>query len=208
VSDFFWGGWSTGSTPIATVNYSGTHTAVAVGSTSVLSTGNPPGTNQRTQCPPILRSVGGNDNVRPTFNVAYSSYIPVDHIDGPSGCPGDPGVRLIYMGDANRGTYRTTESIQITPDSRQSSGFFQDTGQTRNYGAGSPANGSTLSSLDEDGIQYDCHLWNDAAKATPAFSHDESYPSATEGQSHFTGSAANPLENPAATIRGHAHGAR
>jgi len=37
-------------------------------------------------------------------------------------------------------------------------------------------------------------------QATPNFSHDESYPSAHQGQSHFVGSSSNPLENQTATI--------
>ncbi len=93
-----------------------------------------------------------------------------------------------------------TESIWVTPDMQSSSAFFQSTGETRNYGAGSPANGSTLSASDEDGVAYDCLLWNNAGKANPAFSHNESYPSATQGQVHFWGSSANPLEDPRATI--------
>jgi|GEM_PF-4635177 len=130
------------------------------------------------------------------FSVAYSSYIPVDHVYSASPCDfqGAP-VFLLYMGDANRGTYRTTEAISITPDSQAASGFFPGTGQTRNYGLLSPANGSTLSSQDEDGVQYDCYLWNDAATASPSgFTHDESFPYSTQGQSHFAGSASNPLE--------------
>ncbi len=104
------------------------------------------------------------------------------------------------MGDANRGTYRTAEQIFVVPDLQQSSNFFQGTGQSRNYGKGSPANGSTLSNLDEDGIPNDCYLWNAAATATPAFSYDVSYPYAHQAQVHYTGSAANPLESSLATI--------
>ena len=60
--------------------------------------------------------------------------------------------------------------------------------------------GSSLASADEDGIQYDCNKWNDAGQATPAFSHDESFPYAHQGQLHFTGEVANPLESQLATI--------
>ena len=138
----------------------------------------------------------------PTFNVAYSSYIPVDHVSGPTGC--SVGLHtvlfMIYMGDALRNTYRTTESIQITPDGQNSSGFFQNTGNTRNYGYGSPANGSTLSQADKDGVGLDCYLWNNAGQAVPAFSHDVSYPYAFEGQVHYSGAASNPLETQVASI--------
>jgi hypothetical protein len=138
-----------------------------------------------------------------TFSVAYSSYIPVDHVQGPatSICyyQGQLYTR-IYKGDANRGTYRTTESISVVPDAQTDSGFFPDTGQTSNYGAGSPANGSTLSAADEDGIANDCHLWNASGKADPGgFLYDVSFPYAHQGQVHFDGSSSNPLD-PAAPI--------
>ena len=137
-----------------------------------------------------------------TFNVAYSSYIPVDHVDGPSFCSPDGNIfwQLIYMGDANRGTYRTTESIYVTPNMQQSFGFFQNTGQTRNYAYPSPVNGSTLSSADEDGVANDCSKWNKAGQATPAFSYDVSFPFANQGQVHFSGASSNPLENAYAPI--------
>jgi len=197
----FSGAWHTSNMAIATVNGDGVHTGISVGSTTSFASAEMESSNWRLQCPLVVFNPSGGDIVNPTFNVAYSAYIPVDHIQGPSSCDysGIP-ITMIYMGDANRGTYRTTESIQITPDLQQSSGFFQDTGQSRNYGANSPRNGSTLSSLDEDGIPNDCFLWNAAGKATPAFSHDESYPYAHQGQVHYSGSSANPLESQSATI--------
>ncbi len=93
----------------------------------------------------IVNTVTSGSVPTPTFNVAYSSYIPVDHIPAPTNCFYITTIGLIYMGDANRGTYRTTETLQITPDGGSSGGFYQNTGQTRNYGYHSPANGSTLS---------------------------------------------------------------
>lgn len=140
------------------------------------------------------------------FTVQYSSYIPVDHVSGPTSCPfvidpftGTPYIPLIYKGDANRGTYRTAEQITVVPYSQQSYGFYPSTGQTRNYDAiHSPVNGSTLSQADEDGIQYDCNLWNDAGQASSSgFTQDESYqsnPGSDQAQVHFTGAAGNPLE--------------
>jgi hypothetical protein len=104
-------------------------------------------------------------------------------------------ANMLYMGDALRNTYRTTESLQIAPNGQTSSGFFEDTGNTRNYGFDSPAYGGTLSQADEDGIELDCFLWNDAGKAVPAFSYDVSYPYAYQGQVHYSGSASNPLES-------------
>jgi len=83
----------------------------------------------------------------------------------------------------------------------QSSGFFQGTGQTRQYGVGSPVNGSTLSSLDEDNVPLDCYLWNNSGKAIPTFSYDVSYPYAYQGQVHYSGAASNPLETSLASIQ-------
>ena len=47
---------------------------------------------------------------------------------------------------------------------------------------------------------YDCYLWNQTGKATPNFSHDESYPFAHQAQVHYVGASANPLEDQNATI--------
>ena len=136
------------------------------------------------------------------FTVQYASYIPVDHVSGPTPCPyvldsnGLPYIPMIYIGDANRGTYKTEEQLVMDISAQQSYNFFPDTGHTRNYDAiNSPVNGATLSQADEDGIQYDCHLWNDAGQAdSSGFEHDETYPLNSQGQVHFTGSAGNPLE--------------
>jgi hypothetical protein len=147
----------------------------------------------RNRCPNHGSTPTGRLSVVPRFSNAYSAYIPVDHVTGPTLC--HALYTLVYMGDALRNTYRVTESINITPDKQQSSGFFPDTGQTRNYGPPSPANGNALSSADEDGVANDCHLWNASGKANPSgFAHDESYPFAHQGQSHFSGSSCNPLE--------------
>ena len=136
------------------------------------------------------------------FSVAYSSYIPADHATTPDGCSySGQAAEYVYMGDANRGTSRTSEYIKLIPGSSGSvSGFTPACGQTRQYGYGSPANGSTLSQLDEDNISYDCHLFN-AAKTAPAsgFTHSETY-STNQGQELFIGSAANPLESAAGPI--------
>jgi hypothetical protein len=76
------------------------------------------------------------------FNVFYGAYIPVDNVPGPTLCFNPSRypalVPLIYMGDAGRGTYRASESILAIPDVHGQTGFTQATGQTRNYGAGSP----------------------------------------------------------------------
>jgi len=86
-----------------------------------------------------------------------------------------------YKGDASRGTYRTTESLLVVPDAQKYGSLFARGGPTRNYQIpSSPASGllANLSSTptgdpwngpyvgaDEDGIQYDCSLWNDRGEA-------------------------------------------
>jgi hypothetical protein len=149
-------------------------------------------------CPVQDTQDTGTANVFGLYTVAYSAYIPVDHVTAPTQCViGTQSYPKIYKGDANRGTYKVTETINLNLSSQTGAGFFQDTGETRNYSVGSPAVNGTLSSADEDGIRYDCKLWNDVGKATPAFAHDETFPYATQAQSHFSGSSTNPLEGPA-----------
>jgi hypothetical protein len=197
----FYYNWGTGDTSIATVDGYGTHTGVGIGSTFSGTSGTLASQGGRS-CPLRFHAPSGTGNVVPGFAVGYNAYIPVDHVQGALTCSYSTNsfVPLTYIGDGNRGTFRTAEQIRIVPDLQQSSGFFQDTGQSRSYGWASPFNGSTLSDLDEDGVPLDCYLWNDAAKATPAFSHDESYPSAHQAQAHYAGSASNPLETSQATI--------
>jgi hypothetical protein len=139
----------------------------------------------------------------PKFDVAYSSYIPVDHVFGP---PTDRCLfngtlyNLIYAGDANRGTYRTTEAVRIIPDLQQSSGEFRDTGKTRNYGAGSPIHPPNLTlgvappNGDDDSIGNDCHWWNAEDQAdSSSFLLEKDYPAIHQGHVRFKGAAANPL---------------
>jgi hypothetical protein len=201
VSDSFYNNWSTASTTIATVDYYGTHTGHVVGSTTSQTSGLLICSPFRSGCPECNPTPRGGDNVTPIFTVGYNAYIAVDHITAATTCSwlGQP-VNLIYMGDANRGTFRTAEQIFVVPDLQQSSGFFQDTGESRNYGHGSPYNGSTLSNKDEDGVANDCLLWNNAKHIYQPFSYDVSYPYVHQAQVHFVGSAYNPLESSAATI--------
>jgi len=150
----------------------------------------------------------------PRFNVSYASYIPVDNIPGPTPCytedSGIPARTLLrYKGDANRGTYRTTQAIFVVPDKQVSNNFFANTGATRNYGAGSPANGSTLDSnaatpdiydgpytgADEDNTPYDCRLWNEKGQADTAQmqSHSVSF-SGHQAVVTLSGLGQDPLE--------------
>ncbi len=134
------------------------------------------------------------------FSVQYVSYIPVDHVTAPTPCLlGLYGVGKIYMGHGFRNTYRTQESITLVPAGQLANNFFPDTGQTRNYGPNSPSFGSTLSLADEDGIRYDCSLWNDVGMASPAgFQYSIGSPGSNQEAVTFTGSAGNPLELPSA----------
>lgn len=154
--------------------------------------------------------------VTPRFSVQYASYIPVDNIYGPTPCffnPvfGDPiAIPHLYKGDANRGTYRTTQSIFVVPDKKFSDNFFPNAGPTRNYGLGSPVNGSVLSSspttsdiyngpytgADEDNTQFDCSKWNDRGKAdlSTMQGHTVTYPTNNQAQVNLTGLGQDPLE--------------
>jgi len=119
----------------------------------------------------------------PRFTIQYSSFIPVDRMAGPLPClltlEGQESFAagwLTYKGDANRGTYRTTESLLVVPDAQKYGNLFARGGPTRNYALpSSPANGSSsnlsstptgdpwrdpYSGADEDENRYDCRLWN------------------------------------------------
>jgi hypothetical protein len=69
-----------------------------------------------------------------------------------------------------------------------------DVGPTNNYGAFSPANGSALSSADEDHIPNDCFLWHQLGSDKSTWNQDLSYPYPTQGQAHLVGLGTNPLE--------------
>jgi hypothetical protein len=138
-------------------------------------------------------------------NVSYNAYIPWDHISGPTPCY--TGASVIYKGDPNAiipGDYPIQSARVYNVVNFRSGVILQainDVGQTRNYGYGSPLNGSTLSAGDEDGIARDCWLWNDSGYAsTDDFHQDVSFPYPTQGQAHNYGTASNPLESSLAKI--------
>ncbi len=154
--------------------------------------------------------------VTPRFSVQYASYIPVDNIHGPTPCffnlpaNGPVPVFKLYKGDANRGTYRTTQSIFVVADKQFNDNFFANAGPTRNYGFGSPINGSTLSSApassdiyngpytgdDEDNLQFDCLKWNDRGKAdlSTMQGHSVTFPAGNQAQVNLNGLGQDPLE--------------
>lgn len=202
-----YGNWSSANTGIATVDYYGTHTGQSVGSTTSSTGGQLQKYSLKTICPISYFGSGGGVNVADGFVVGYSAFIDVDHVTGAGGCtwtgPGGAGQNFtyIYMGDANRGTYRAAEEVKVIPDVQQTMYFFNDTGQSRNYAKNSPANGSTLSSLDEDNVRYDCYLWNDYGHIHQPFNYNVTYPAAHQETVQEQGSAYNPLESSLATIQ-------
>jgi hypothetical protein len=144
------------------------------------------------------------------YNVEYAAYIPVDNVHGAAVCQyvlgGQPSLLfLLYLGDAFRHSHRTDQAVIVIPDAMKEYNFSYDVGQTRNYGFGSPVNGSTIQSVftgfsysgaDEDPTPNDCFLWNAAAYADTSNmrQHSISYPYATQAQVHFFGYAGNPLD--------------
>ena len=153
---------------------------------------------------------------------SHSAYIPAHNILGPTPCNnyyygGD--TPKIYKGDGNadigdgwpiqsartyselafRGSF--TKSQQNAPAYQGQ--FYPSVGQTRNYGWLSPANGSTLSSADEDGVPDDWLRWHQSGYGSTLNIHGElTVSGATQqnGSVRFYGTAANPFESSIATI--------
>jgi hypothetical protein len=164
----------------------------------------------------------------PRYNVSYAAYIPVDHVAAVSTCqfllanvPVDVAGK-IYLGDANKGTYRASEALIVSVDAQSHGSLFYAPSETRNYGAGSPANGysanlsstvvtpgvymvsgGTYAGADEDGVANDCHFWNAYGWADNSSMNGlgVAYPTSTQEQVNFYGSGSNPLEVPLAQIR-------
>ena len=63
-----------------------------------------------------------------------------------------------------------------------------------------PKNGSTLSQADLDSVYYDCYLFNNEAKAKPAFSYTVTFPYPHQAQVLFYGAVSNPLDAAAGPI--------
>ncbi len=189
--DFY--NWSVANTSIAQTTNTGMHTGLNVGQTSSVTRGTVQGTPNRYTCPLRTFSPSGPTNTQPRFVVNYSAYIPVDHVQSPDGCTYQGNsVNYTYIGDANRGTARAAEFITVVPDKKQVYAYGATQGQTRQYGYGSPANGSTLSAADEDNLSGDCHLYNGALTGTPTGNHDETW-AVSQGQEHMSGNASDPF---------------
>jgi hypothetical protein len=159
------------------------------------------------------------------YKIDYAAYIATDHIQGPTSCYtidqfGNPIPHLlIYKGDAFRGSalfgsgYRTQQSLIAIPGAAHSTNPFQNTGATRNYSDGSPANGpnanldstpatgdiynGSYTGMDEDNRAFDCKLWNRSGQAlmTDMQIPTASFPYATQAQVLFIGDASNPLQS-------------
>ena len=153
------------------------------------------------------------------YAVAYSAYIPVDHVYGPDQCTyvapglGNIGVQLIYRGDGYRNTYRVTQAVSLNFQASQASGFFNDTGTTENYGFGSPYNGQSanLSSQDDDAVYLDertsppagtadCYLRNAVGKASTTGWMISPAVVSTSASVGMVGSGQNPLSLPFGSI--------
>jgi len=111
VSGYFYGGWGTANTSIATVDTYGTHTGVALGSTTSGASGMEPGTNQRANCPLLARSAGGGVNVGPPHHLKVLS----DKYQSRSACPTTARRLIQYQSvDVNNravGTIQTKEQF-------------------------------------------------------------------------------------------------
>jgi hypothetical protein len=140
------------------------------------------------------------------YAVAYSAYIPVDHVYGPPivesctyqpplGAPGIVVSPLIYRGDAYHNTYRVTQAVSLNFAASQASGYFNDTGTTENYGFGSPYNGSTLSSQDDDAVYADY-------RTSPSTGMSDCYLRNAIGKASTTGWLLSPTVNSGAAIVG------
>lgn len=163
----------------------------------------------------------GGGSLPISWSPTYSAFIPFDHIYGPTSCVGAKVVlpNKIFKGDGNADigdgwpiqsarTYQDyffqgsfNNGVQSFPASQ--SGLINAVGQTRNYGIGSPRNGSTLSAADEDGVANDCYLWNASGYADMTNMQGDLNITGSTGQSgnaHFYGTASNPLEGTAGSV--------
>lgn len=104
VSSDFFGNWSTGNTGIATVDYYGHHSAVALGSTTSNTSGYLPRTLRFT-CPLYDRGASGGDNVTPSVAITGASNFAFVGSD-----PTIPKVLQQAVGKPDGGTYSWTAS--------------------------------------------------------------------------------------------------
>ena len=117
---------------------------------------------------------------------------------------------LLYKGDANRGTYRTTESVLVIPALKYQGQVFARGGPTRNYQwPSSPRSGyftnlsssptgdlwnSPYSGSDEDEVQSDCRFWNAKGEADNSTMKGVGASLARVSTVNLYGSGQDPLE--------------
>lgn len=130
------------------------------------------------------------------YKIDDASYIAVDHLSGPTPCItyqyGYPvAYPLIYKGDAFRGSalfgsgYRTQQSLIAIPGAAHSTNPFQNTGATRNYSLGSPANGPNAN-LDSTPLTSDIYTGPYAGKEEDNAAWIASYGMPTAKRQHRT----------------------
>jgi hypothetical protein len=196
-----------GNTTLGTVNNAVTGSSFTTDGSSTAAT---EAQNACSNAPPPPKSM---------YAVAYSAYIPVDHVFAPPVdlctyvVPGlsPVGVVHIYRGDAYHNTYRVTQAVSLNFTTAQASGYFPDTGTTESYGFGSPYNGqaSNLSSQDDDAVYFDqrtsvgtadCYLRDAIGKAPTTGWLISTTVLNTGAIVGMSGSAQNPLSLPFGSV--------
>lgn len=146
-----------------------------------------------------------------------SAYIPGDHVTAGSYCTWTDwfGNRWPFMKTYKADGYPVRDEWPVVP-ARVMHGlnFYKDrymgrvagASESRGYGAYSPVGGN-LSWADEDGRWYDCYLFDSAGFGTLENYHEQlTFPYSggigqmSQAQAHLWGTAANPLDQPAANI--------
>jgi hypothetical protein len=143
----------------------------------------------------------------------HFAYIPGDNIVGGTPCywtpyPGAPYGTWFsqrYKADGNPVTEWGVTPARVMHMQFMQYGYQQGdvkaASETRAYGYGSPANGSTISYADEDGRWYDCFLFQASdIGSTINYMNTTNHPFPGQAQSRVWGSGSNPLESTAARI--------
>jgi hypothetical protein len=142
---------------------------------------------------------------------SYNAYIPGDNIIGGSPCYYYIGGDLYPFAKHYKADGQPVQDFYPVAPARvmqmqffqydQSQGTLRAASETRAYGAFSPANGSTLSFADEDGVPNDCYLFHGSGYGmTNGYNEQITFPQYRQAQAHLWGTAANPLDYPIATI--------
>ena len=114
VSDSFYGNWTTGNTSIATVDHYGTHTGVAIGSTTSKTNGELNSNDVGRDCPLKGYNPSGNCNTTASVTVSGPAYVPLRA----SGSTGPNSMTLTASGEPSGGTYTwstTSSNVTLAP---------------------------------------------------------------------------------------------